>query len=117
MITNVLIAIGSLAIGELVAIPAFAKIRQIYAPKLQGERSQRHVALAKGVLERTVLFVGLMLNYAVILAAFGAFKLGTRLKDDSVNPVSNDYFLVGNMTSLLIVFCDVLIFRWLVLTI
>ena len=112
MITTALIALGCLAIGELIAIPAFARIRQIYAPKLQGERSQLHVALTKGVLERTVLFLGLLLNFAVILAAFGAFKLGTRLKDDTTDPVSNDYFLVGNMASLLIVLIDVVIFRW-----
>lgn len=114
MITTSLIALGCLALGELIAIPVFLLIRKTYAPGLQGKSTARKAALAKGVLERTVLFLGLLLGFPVVLAAFGAFKLGTRLKEDSVNPVSNDYFLVGNLASLLIVFVTVLVFRGLI---
>ncbi|MBO6546463.1 MAG: hypothetical protein JJ932_13615 [Balneolaceae bacterium] len=54
----------------------------------------------KGMLERFVLIAGLMAGYPQTIIAFGALKIGTRIKDDK-NKVSNDYFLVGNLISIL----------------
>lgn len=54
----------------------------------------------KGMLERLVLIVGLMAGYPHVITAFGALKIGTRISDGN-NKVSNDYFLVGNLISIL----------------
>lgn len=54
----------------------------------------------KGMLERLVLIIGLLAGYPHVITAFGALKIGTRIKDDS-NKISNDYFLVGNLISIL----------------
>ncbi|MCF3649508.1 hypothetical protein [Synoicihabitans lomoniglobus] len=108
-----LFAAAAFLVGELVAVPVFRRIRQIYAPKLEGRPSDQRVALMKGMLERLVLYLGLILGYAVVLAAFGAFKLGTRLQKDSADTVSNDYFLVGNLLSVLIVMGDIILGRLL----
>jgi hypothetical protein len=54
----------------------------------------------KGMLERLVLIVGLMAGYPHVITAFGALKIGTRIKSDE-SKVSNDYFLVGNLISIL----------------
>ena len=54
----------------------------------------------KGILERIVLIAGLMAGYPHVITAFGALKIGTRIKQDE-NKVSNDYFLTGNLISIL----------------
>ncbi len=110
---TVLVATTVFLVGEMAAHLIFTRIRAAYAPKLAGERSSAAAAARMGQLERLVLFIGLLMNFAVILAAFGAFKLGTRLHDDSKDRISNDYFLVGNLVSLLVVLVDVLLVHWL----
>lgn len=54
----------------------------------------------KGFLERLTISIGLILGLASILIVFGAIKLGTRFKDDQ--DIKNDYFLIGNFSSILI---------------
>ena len=54
----------------------------------------------KGMLERLVLIIGLMAGYPHVITAFGALKIGTRIKSEETK-VSNDYFLVGNLISIL----------------
>lgn len=54
----------------------------------------------KGMLERFVLIIGLLAEYPHVITAFGALKIGTRIKNEE-NKVSNDYFLVGNLISIL----------------
>lgn len=54
----------------------------------------------KGFLERFTISIGLILGLASILIVFGAIKLGTRFKDDQ--DIKNDYFLIGNFSSILI---------------
>ena len=58
--------------------------------------------MVKGILERAVLFVGLLYGFSQILIAFGALKIGTRLHKDQKSEVSNNYFLVGNLVSILL---------------
>jgi len=53
----------------------------------------------KGILERFCVAMALSLGFESILAAFGALKIGTRLKGKEIN---NDYFLFGNLLSILI---------------
>ena len=53
----------------------------------------------KGVLERIFLIVGILAGYPHVITAFGALKIGTRIKNGE--RISNDYFLVGNLISIL----------------
>lgn len=107
-----LLAAAVFIVGEVIARPIFARIRRVYGPQLPPRPPRNgRAAQRKGILERLVLYVGLLLGYAVILAAFGAFKLGTRLQKDSGDQITNDYFLIGNLTSLLIVLADVVVLR------
>lgn len=65
--------------------------------------------ILKGSLERLCLFLSLYLNFPQMLIAFGAFKVGTRLSDDS--HISNDYYLIGNLLSITLVFVTFLVAR------
>jgi len=56
----------------------------------------------KGMLERLVLFTGLLHGYPQIIIAFAAIKLGTRLHGEQKKQISNTYFLTGNLISLLL---------------
>jgi len=59
-------------------------------------------AILKGILERLVLFTALLHDYPQILIAFAAMKLGTRLHHEEGSDISNTYFLLGNLVSILI---------------
>lgn len=63
-------------------------------------RIQRKREIVKGVLERLVVILGMLVGYPQIIIAFGALKIGTRFQKNS--KVSNDYFLIGNFISLLV---------------
>ena len=52
-------------------------------------------------MERAFLFICLVNALPQALILFGALKIGTRLKNSQENPISNDYFLTGNLTSAL----------------
>lgn len=65
--------------------------------------------IIKGSLERLCLFLSLYLGFPQMLIAFGAFKVGTRLSDDS--HISNDYYLIGNLLSITLVFVTFLVAR------
>jgi len=60
------------------------------------------VSVFKGVLERLFLFLSLAYNLPHALIAFGAIKIGTRVTNEP-NRISNDYFFIGNIVSLLLV--------------
>lgn len=57
---------------------------------------------AKGALERLVVAYGLFLDLPHILTLFGALKLGTRLKTETETPQFNNFFLIGNLVSVLV---------------
>jgi len=86
--------------GELVALVLFGVLRE----RLGSEPTRRAKAWSatKGVLERLTLFVGLLTGFPQVLIVFGALKIGTRLTEDKGSVISNDYFLVGNLISLLL---------------
>ena len=52
----------------------------------------------KGILERLFLITGMMTGYPHVITAFAALKIGTRFSNSKV---SNDYFLIGNLVSIL----------------
>jgi predicted acyltransferase (DUF342 family) len=65
-----------------------------------------------GVLERLFLYVGLIQGVAQSLILFGALKIGTRIKNEE-DKISNDYFLVGNIVSVLLLFTTIAIWNCL----
>lgn len=64
----------------------------------------------KGMLERIFLIIGLVNGYPHVITAFAALKIGTRINDKE-HKISNDYFLIGNLISLLAAICFVLILQ------
>jgi len=94
-----LIAIGVFAVGEFfLGLVVFHFIRNKYAK----ENGKTNREIFKGILERFTIVVGLIHGFGHILIAFGALKLGTRLKQEQESNISNTYFLVGNLTSILL---------------
>lgn len=86
------------AIGEAVGLLIFSLLRDHLGPE-EGSAAFKG-ATAKGILERLVLFTGLLHGFPQIIIAFGAMKLGTRLHEEQGSNISNTYFLVGNLTSM-----------------
>jgi len=87
------------AVGELVSLLIFAIVKKAFGPAKTD--SARKASVLKGILERAVLFMGLLNGFPQILIAFGALKLGTRLYKEKESEISNNYFLVGNLISIL----------------
>ena len=77
-----------------------------------------HPSLLKGILERFFLMVSLINNYPHALTLFSALKLATRLKRDSEGPEKesayNDFFLIGNLISVLIAFSYVYLYQQII---
>lgn len=86
--------------GELVGLLIFTLLKK--AMKLPKTSPARKASVVKGILERAVLYIGLLHGFPQILIAFGALKIGTRLHEDKKTKISNDYFLVGNLISILL---------------
>ena len=95
-----LYAIAILAAGELISLFLFAFISKWLAPT--ESNSFGRASIIKGILERVLLSTGLLFGFPQVLIAFGALKLGTRLVTEQQSKISNDYFLVGNMVSILL---------------
>jgi len=87
-------------IGELVGLVIFAAVKGAIGPPKTSPA--RKASVVKGILERAVLFTGLLHGFPQILIAFGALKLGTGLYEDKESDISNSYFLVGNLMSILL---------------
>jgi hypothetical protein len=87
-------------VGEIVAGIFFSLLRDHFA--VGQEQSEANLATAKGSLERLVLFIGLLNGYVSVLIVFGTLKISTRLHEDNKSKISNDYFLVGNLVTILI---------------
>src|SRR5689334_3256760 len=92
-------------IGELVSLLIFAIVRKSFADGAIFKRPD--IQTFKGILERLVLFIGLINGYATVLVVFGALKLGTRLHEEGADHgPSNNYFLVGNFLSIMVAMVD-----------
>ncbi|MDR4503303.1 MAG: hypothetical protein MRK01_00745 [Candidatus Scalindua sp.] len=86
--------------GELISLVIFSLIQKYLGPL--NDRKSKKLSTAKGILERLTLFIGLLQGFPQIIIAFSALKLGTRLHEEKELHISNTYFLVGNLTSILI---------------
>ncbi len=93
--------------AELLALLIFYLVRKKYDPNNTSWKN----SLFKGILERFILFLGLVSQINTILIFFGALKLGTRLKEQQETKISNDYFLVGNLLSVTIAISNYLFFN------
>ncbi len=85
---------------EVVALIVFPVLNHYLGPT--GGKAWDLKAILKGILERLVLFTALIHGYPQMLIAFGAMKLGTRLHEEKGSEISNTYFLVGNLLSMLL---------------
>ena len=90
-----MIHIAIYVVGELGALLIFFLITKMF------KRNLTLSSVLRGALERAFLFIILLADLPQGLAFFGALKIATRLKDD--DKISNDYFLTGNLVSVLIV--------------
>ena len=104
------------AVGEVAAWFVFKKMDRELRPTdaANPPGCPPKVAVVKGVLERLVLYVGLLCGFPTVLIVFGALKVATRLHDESKTPISNDYFLLGNLSSILIVMINVIVSQKLI---
>ncbi len=96
---NYLFVILIFVAGESVGYFIFLSVRRKLG---RDERSKNKRPVLKGILERLMLYVGLLHGFPQILIAFAALKLGTRFREDEENRISNDYFLIGNLISILL---------------
>ena len=108
---NYLCAIMFFVAGEIMGLVIFPIITRTLGPK--GLKPFDSLSIFKGVLERLVLFIALLNNIPQILIAFSAMKIATRLHEDTENQISNAYFLVGNLLSILIAVIAVILTKHL----
>jgi hypothetical protein len=64
-------------VGELIALCIFAAVKRLLGPPPDSPAYKQ--SSARGILERAVLYTGLLYGFPQILIAFAALKLGTRL--------------------------------------
>ncbi len=92
-------------VGEIIAYFLFRFVDTYFRKKLTSiepaKTREDYIAIFKGVLERCFIYISLLNNLPHALTVFGALKIGTRLEEEKKHRVSNDYFFIGNMLSVL----------------
>jgi hypothetical protein len=101
---NILISASIFLISEILF---FFLVFRALAKWTMGNEVKSKVAtgsidFTKGVLERLVIAIALSYDLQQILTFFGAMKLGTRLKSKSEEPAFNNFYLMGNLISVLL---------------
>ena len=114
MIYNALVFVVICIIGELIMNYTFFKYLKTYFKvtehMLENENNNNdlfmgfHISIFKGLLERFVIYLCLVLAISQILIVYGALKIGTRinLPQSDTLKIKNDYFLIGNFGSIFI---------------
>ena len=94
-------------IGEIIInitffnyLKKYFKINQNSGEELSGKFLGLDISLFKGLLERFVLYFALTINLTQILIVYGAIKIGTRFEKN--DKIKNDYFLIGNFSSIFV---------------
>ena len=90
--------VGILAAGELV-IHLLLFLISKFIGKVNKDKISK-TSILKGVLERIFIVVSLHLGMTQSLTLLGALKIATRIRDTE-DRVSNDFFLIGNLVSVL----------------
>lgn len=112
-LSKILVFVIIFIIGEfLFNFTWFAYLRKYFeksviaqAKEIKNENNSKkflyfNISTFKGVMERLVISVFLISNFPPILIVFGTLKLGTRISDHK--EIKNDYFLIGNLSSILV---------------
>lgn len=96
--------VGVVLVGEVFFLIVFGLLGRWLALINPGLRSSE---VAKGVLERLMLSLGIAHGIPTVIIAFGALKVATKLSlsaaesnEDRIKK-HNDYFLVGNTLSII----------------
>ena len=127
MIAKYLLFIGICALGELlINITWFRYLKRKFIGKYSSEENPNkvnakspnsilflNISTFKGIMERIVMSICLAIGVNSILIVFGALKIGTRLKEPD-NKIQNDYFLIGNLSSIFISVMYVYVFEKLI---
>ena len=92
---DIIIYLMTFSAGEIFATLLYSFTAKSFSKKLTLG------TLIRGWLERAFLFIVLINNLPQALILFGALKIGTRLREGE-DKISNDYFLVGNLISVLL---------------
>lgn len=97
--TNVaLIFIGILIAGEVLIHFLFFLVSK-FIGKGNKDKIDR-TSVLKGILERMFVVVSFFYAFTSALTLLGALKIATRIKDTE-DKVSNDFFVIGNLISIL----------------
>lgn len=107
MIGNYVVFITICVIGELLVNftwfrhlkEKFLSPEDINNPKITILRI--NISTFKGIMERLIMAICLAIGLPSILIVFGALKIGTRLRSPD-DKIQNDYFLIGNLSSIFI---------------
>jgi hypothetical protein len=103
-----LIFFGIVLTTEIVLAFLFSVVSQVVYKKV----GLNFKSIFKGIIERTFLVIALMNDYPHALTFFSALKLGTRLKHSDANENGfNDFYLIGNLISVSVVFLYVFVFK------
>ena len=84
--------------GEIVIHIVLFLLSKLFGKTTKDKISAR--SIFKGMIERIFIVVSLHYNMAQALTLLGALKIATRIKDTE-DKISNDFFLVGNLISVL----------------
>ncbi len=110
MIIQILIFLAIFVTGEIILNLTFFPYLKNYFHFKESDANKENettkpflglpISIFKGGLERFIVYLFLTINLSQILIVFGALKIGTRI--DKNEKIKNDYFLIGNFTSLFI---------------
>jgi hypothetical protein len=110
---NIFLFVIIIFIIEVILAFSFAAIAQIFYQKIGLDFK----SIAKGFIERIFLLITLLNDYPHALTLFSALKLATRLKHNDIDKETenkfNDFYLIGNMVSVIVAISYIRIFKYL----
>jgi hypothetical protein len=113
IIFKIICFVISFCILEILAIFLFKWIRNTFAKNSNNTNQKADWSVLKGLIERGMLLLGFVAAIPTVIVFFGAIKLGTRFKEANDTKISNDYFLIGNVASAIVVLLEYFLFQLL----
>jgi hypothetical protein len=103
-------------VGILVLEALLGVFYYLITPKSIRLHKIDYKSLVKGAVERAFLTISLIHNYPHAMTLFGTLKLATRLKrdneqDKSKEALFNDYYLIGNLISIIMAIFYVYLYK------